>query len=813
MNFDWGTIKPILKLYCVNAYTETNYAMSEQEIDDNLNIYHNLINMVCPYALLSAYGKDARDSLQKCCVTEIGSSNQLKVFLTSIDSFLKRIILFAHIDSYNNIHSNKLMKLVKDLRIFSSIPNLNTVSFDSFKTDGSGLYTFAKTWEARNKETHNSPSWDTSTVTQYFKFSIAFIVIVISKLKISLLQFNPDIITVQPSLDSSDSKEEFRAYDFINFGRTSNEIRTQIIDCYILHYIRNNGAVKETDLISEVQKFIGNSDTKISGKSAIRRLITKGKVMIVNSNEIALTTSETARLDENTKNYMENRRLFNESLHEILVSFSIEKNIDKVIDVFSTFLYENIALIFDESIVPPANLPTSNSVANLFSVLKSLLNDDKKVNDLYIKLIELCRDNDILVRLSLGKAYGALSNPERFSQYVKNHSRIVYLDTHILLHIICLNDEFPACDIWAFRIGKTLIDISYKQKGLILKFGSQYIGEVVFHLKNALKLIHLEEISQFKNGIPTNNVFYIHYLSLLKENLLPEDITNFADYLEAQFSLTENDLEDPHFRSIAQKCIEDKLSEINILLEEIPYYTEDDIAPTKDIFSEALKQTNIEKKFHVFNNDVIMGHFLFEESKNYEPFFLTQDRSFAVFRRLYIEKFLRRSFWAWHLFTPSKFVTHLELLEFKIDIDNISDDLLSLIESDSIKDKSISFVDINNRLIEINGLTPVKRREYSKLNFELLKGFEFGSIDEDNLSVNPLSPERIGLIWDDIRLYVSSLGAVVENKFFNLLLDKENYGFLISNIHDYLNNIIQDKTNLMKKIGELLEVKDNDCIQ
>ena len=799
MSFDWGTIKQHLELYCKNAFEEINFPMTEAEISENLTVFHNLINMKCGYALLSSYGHDVRDALQKCCITEIGSSNQLKVFLTSIDSFLKRIILFTGIDNYNNIDRKKLMGLVKILPIYSTIPNLEITPFENFKNDGSGLYAFAMTWKARNQETHNSPNWDVSTVTTYFKFSISFIVIVIAKLKPLLLSHFPDITATPILLETIESKEEFRAYDFINFGKTSNEIRNEIIDCYLLHYIKENISVNQNELIPKVQKFIGHLDTKISVKTAIRRLISKNKLKYDSNQNIILTDNERARLEENSRNYLENIHLFNDSLGDILKEYGIEKNLVEIKNAFSEFLDENFSLILGDAIVPPTALPSTNSVVNLFTVLRKFIHEEEKINKLYEQLINLCRNNDILVRLSLGKAYGTLTNPERFSQYVKNQERIVYLDTHFLLYLICLNEDLAIGENWIFKIAKTLYELSLSQKGLILKFGSQYLGEVVYHLKNALKLIHLEEFPHFKTGIPTNNVFYQHYLSLYKENLLPDDIKNFADYIEVQFAMKEEDLEDIHFKQIAQKNIVDKLLDLNITIEDIPHYTEEEISASRDLFNEALKITNTEKSFHVLNNDIIMGHFLFQECQTYEPFFLTQDNSFSIFRKLYIEKFLRKSFWAWHLFTPSKFVNHLELLEFKIDIDAISEDLLSLIESDSFKNKSRTFVDINNKLIDINGLTGTKRREYSKLNFELLKGFEFSNLN-DELTNPSAIPNRIGEIWDDVRSFVSDLGPINENNFYKNLLDSANYEFMITNIQNYLQDVLNDKNELMKNI-------------
>lgn len=67
----------------------------------------------------------------------------------------------------------------------------------------------------------------------------------------------------------------------------------------------------------------------------------------------------------------------------------------------------------------------------------------------------------------------------------------------------------------------------------------------------------------------------------------------------------------------------------------------------------------------------------------------------------------------WHLFTPDKFLTHTQLLEFKIDNSNVTNDFLTLIDAIDFPERTRKILDSVSQLLDIQ--KEERRRYVSKL--------------------------------------------------------------------------------------------------
>ena len=87
--------------------------------------------------------------------------------------------------------------------------------------------------------------------------------------------------------------------------------------------------------------------------------------------------------------------------------------------------------------------------------LKDLGCPVERSKDLFKELLCISRDNDVLIRVSAGRAYQTISNPERFDEYVRKADRKVWLDTQILLYLLCDNDDYAKYDHHSYSIIQT----------------------------------------------------------------------------------------------------------------------------------------------------------------------------------------------------------------------------------------------------------------------------------------------------------------------------------------------------------------------
>lgn len=101
-----------------------------------------------------------------------------------------------------------------------------------------------------------------------------------------------------------------------------------------------------------------------------------------------------------------------------------------------------------------------------------------------------------------------------------------------------------------------------------------------------------------------------------------------------------------------------------------------------------------------------------------EPFFLSWDKTFYSYRKEYIKTYMRGNVSSWMLFSPAKFVNHLNLLDMKIDVDVMTEDLISIIEDEDTAANTKHVLDSINKLLEKSNVTTrQKKKAYSEIIF------------------------------------------------------------------------------------------------
>src|SRR5699024_5795173 len=137
----------------------------------------------------------------------------------------------------------------------------------------------------------------------------------------------------------------------------------------------------------------------------------------------------------------------------------------------------------------------------------------------------------------------------------------------------------------------------------------------------------------------------------------------------------------------------------------LPYYEEYDSA--SNLLEEVIKENLLAIKTHyVLKNDAIMVcHLSNSQYHINEPFFLTWDKSFTPFRKKYKDKFRRKDPISWHLFTPSKFLNHMDLINFKINPSSMTNDFLSVIDGLGVHNMTRTIFDSMNRFLDIKDIT------------------------------------------------------------------------------------------------------------
>lgn len=807
---DIGLIKSEMRKVCKAAFSENNVAISETEIDEDIRLFLNFITSHSGQYFLDGISSDMMQALQSSLVDGIGKITSLKSIATLFDAYTKKILVMSGLRTYNQVSSMTMMPLFKATDIIIPVPTIDDSTIESFKGRSSGIYIFGVAYLTRNM-VHNSPEWDVSDIVNRTRYVVSLYILVMHHLKGALISQNPDINQVKV-YEYGDNKESQTAYDFISYSNPTNKIKNQVINSFISHLLHNEGMHKVDALISKIVDFSEGSLTKGAAQRLIQNLISK-KVLDYKDGiktDIILSNEESNRIKKLIDEYNDSLLLFHSEIDKLIADKGLSSDRAVLIKKLGTFFESNFNLDLLEVGDQETDLSSLNFYQDFITFIKDGGVDDAQAESIFTCLLDICRRNDIIIRISAGRVFSKMSNPDQFANYVRYLNRDVYLDTQILLYILCINEDYSTYDNIYFRVAKNIVDINSKKKRFRLKVSKHYISEIVFQLKQALFLIQFTELIHMPKCPISTNVFYRHYYWLSKNSGLPEGVESFRDYLKDMFELEESDAFDKDYETIATGVVESKLQEnFSIDVEATPRF-ENGLEEVQELYRQVLKDNLCDdKRNKTLLNDSIECMVLFNQPMDKpEPFFLTWDKSFGFMRPAYKRRFKRgSSSLFFHLFSPAKFVNHVDLVDFKVNANTLSDDLLSLIESHNYKQTTYNVIDTINRFLDIPDISPEKRKAYiKKIQKEIYQDDSFSYEQSEIEQQESTNRKSFAFISEELFNHYKDKGLGYTRNYRNMLLDEDSFEKFIAIISEYLNNEapIPEVNKVIEGVDELV---------
>jgi hypothetical protein len=700
-------------------------------------------------------------ALHEAYITKKGEIGSLRHIATSLEAYLKKLLVLAKNKPFRELNNVNLISLFKALHLnkeldeqsYGEYPQLDKENLDSFKDKVEYLEFLGYARVVRN-EVHNSPNWNEIEVFTFLRNILVVYLYATMKYKSELDRLPRKEIIASKSVEKMDTGENKMLFDFISFGNTTTEIKTQAINAYILHFLTGNSGDSITSIIENTNRYFGNQLTDRFYERRFNSLIQSGQLEYadVENKKLRLTGSENARIAKINEDFSENKELFFLYYDDILVKYNIESESENIIEHLKAFFEANFNIDIIEAYDRGIEIvEDENSIyCGLINFLKGITVDEGKTEELFRDLLELCDNSDFLVRISASKVFSKLTSPDQFQNYVRIQKRVVYLDTQLILHALCLNyTKNIKYDNIYYKITDELVEFVRSNENIELKVSKLYLSEVVYQLKLALLLIPFEGFNQSNFS---NNIFYLFYNHLKENDLLTEEHEGFANFLENWLLISEDDVYDSAFEQIAKSSLQGLLKdELNIDVVHLPRY--DNRESAVNLLEDVIKKKPLKpKSHHIMVNDALMVcHLSDNEYHEVEPFFLTWDKSFTDYRKAYKGKFSRLEPISWHLFNPSKFLNHMSLLDFKIDPKSITNEYLSIIDSLGIHEKTQTIYDNINKLLDLKDISKGQRRKYVQLASEIFNDKEFSyNVNIPEESVAESLSESFSTILDKI---------------------------------------------------------------
>lgn len=796
-NIQWSRIKNSIMLYCKNAFAEQNILISDNEINEGIDIFYNLLNKNIPYAMLNGVGRTMLPALQESCCDNPASLSSFLTIKTLVDTVLKILLIRTGRKTYAEVTGIGTKQLFVWTNIVPSYsvqdPKITVAVAETYKGRSDGMYLFAYTDLCRN-QVHESPDVDASVVTYGLKHVLAFYIFVICKLKNELLTHCPEY-GEKSFCQISDAKGEKMYYDFMNYGQAANSLKNRFVNSFIFESLYSTD-IEKKDLIDKILAFTKNSLKQQSAERILERLRTNNRIVISASNNVSLSDDERLRLNEAYSNYAERINDFQSQLD----SFITENNLscDKVV------LFETVKTFFENNyntdlieISDDIEIEERNELHILFDKLSEYGCEESNISNAVVALLQICKRNDILVRLGMGKLYSKISNPDSFDQYAKA-GRKVYIDTQLVLYSLCVNMEYGSTENKRFVSMKNLLSAITGKEDVKLVLSRHYLSEVSYHLRQALLLIPFaDRFDVYKKEI-SSNVFYRYYFDLRDKDKLEDGIDSFADFLHDSFDLDEDDAYSPSYWDSSIAILEDIIyNELGIEIERIPIYSEEQINKASDVFKGLFTETKY-KGDQILKNDAIMGVHLFGTPiEEPEPFFLTWDSMFGQFRKNYISLYKKTKHLYWHLFSPMKFVNHIDLLNLHVDVESLSDDILTMIETDEYKNHTTRIIDKFSKILDISGIDASRRRKYiNYISEEIFNEQDFpNSVEAESVDVNS-EVLKIADVFDKLLDHYKDKSADSLANYTQQVLNEDFFKYLVSAVKERVLNGIDDSSML-----------------
>lgn len=803
MKYDWLEIREKIIYACEQTYTELKITgINKKDISVYTDLFDRIIAVRNGQIFLDGLSKEIRPALQDMYIDHKNYLGSVKTLHNSLDAFLKKILIMVNMFSYTELDEKgiTLLPLINKTAKFGQTFTAGNIDVLSTFNGECGLVSMV--YKSRNL-VHSSPDWSEEQCLNKARHVLSFYVLIISLFKSQLEGSRPDLFV--QGVQFFDEKNEF-IYDYLNFTSSSNEVKNQFLHSLIFQTIYENPNINKENLFSRISKQLSDSITKESFDRTIRNLQIKKAIDVLSSSDVIVLLDETRdKIANAKKSFQDSFARLKSDVFSEMEAYGISDKTDAIIDEMKLLFEKDIDLCL--SLESEDQNPPEQTISDYGNKFKDKLKEfgcpEISVDDLYRSLINIHRYNDVVVRLTLGKKYSEISINDKNIIPSYNTERIVFLDTQILLYLLCYSTAFPEYkDNTFFRVAKNLMGLR-KDNNVILKTSNLYVDEVVNHTRRALQLIPFTEIPKLDAYKLSTNVFYSYYYYLFKHNQLPENINGFADFLYELLEVSENDIPESGYPHLITNTIKTILEEdFDIEIVDIPQYSVAKKNESDKVFSLYLDK-NDSRTDEARGRDSVFGLYLFDKKQQTEglPFFLTWDRTFYGYRKKYHTLYHAHEPVCWYLFGPARFINHIDLLNLKINSECLTDEFLSLVETDDIKPKTRTVVEQINRVIDKIGTTDRRERRKMISNIMSVENFEGGEdrlMEPDSFQTTKNIIESIEWIIDtfksDDRKDESKVAMLRSDIIFKSMID-----YLSENIKV----VIDDKSILQKYIDGL----------
>ena len=521
---------------------------------------------------------------------------------------------------------------------------------------------------------------------------------------------------LQPNYKSRFDAIDQLKYDLLTFSRETSQIKEKIVESFIVNKLYHETSISTGVLEDCVNTDLNLGDDPTNCKRFFQKLERDGRVEI-KSNAYQLTNKEKDEIDLLKENLNFQEEYFLLEIEEVIEKYQLKGNKDEILKKIYDLYSKSYDKDFNEI---EENYDDEVFLANIFQQLKeyflSISVKKEQIDSILLDFIEIFKNNSIVQRIAAGKLFSSLFESRELQAYVNRGPKPVFLDTSICLYLLCLYyNPTSTYDNPYFKIVKDLYE--YHIKGNFkfeLKVYDSYLEEISYQFENATSLVLFEKFGLISKLGGSNNLFYQFYSYLKENHELNQGDDDYGSFINSFNLLGEQNFGAQDSRSIIISGLKNlfNTNDVEVVSANINYQTH---RKHKEFYANVKKELD---SIHAYNKnerpsitvsrDARMVCLLFDDQLHQiEPTFITWDKSFRAIRKYVLSRDKGKTYW--HLFRPSKFLDHLSLLNFQLNPELLSNELLTILDRDSDLNSSVkTLADSLSKIIDLksqNGIS------------------------------------------------------------------------------------------------------------
>lgn len=496
--------------------------------------------------------------------------------------------------------------------------------------------------------------------------------------------------------------------DFLSYGNQSQELKERFIYSFLLNalYESVNNTLTREELQIKINGEFNISENKGYCNRLISNLSTLGKIEIIDKLNVRLSESEVLKIKSIKEDSNILEREFLTNLQKILIKYDSDLDLKIILKKLNQ-IYAEVSDVdlkeISESLESVSDVRSSikDFCRYINSSCKGAINSSDFLKDIFT----LCGENGFIHRVSAGNLFKKLIDNSEFLAYTRRLQKEVFLDTPVLIYLLmAMHEPVLDYDNNKFKIARDLFNLIQNDfETATYSTTHLYIIELADYVRSAIRLSPLEEQGLFKSLGGSNNEIINLYLRAKDEMLFEGSLFEYIESFGMSISKIEkND-------RFLEQYLTNLFKDNNINIDVVYTYNKDTRNRENHKTYERIDRTLIDiysdfnisrRKRSLLFDSLLFTHIYLMEEDLTDPTILTWDNTFIEFRKRFQPSNPNLRYW--HLFRPGKYLDHVSLIKFKINGSSISNEIMSLIETDfEIVDGVKKLADILSSIVDL----------------------------------------------------------------------------------------------------------------